>query len=594
MPMLAQPLVQALALAATVVNTTPPSSPHDQLWALFNEEWDWQEAAYPEGATENGDDRFDDRLTDWSIAAIMARHQHERDELKRAEAFDRASLSPDDQLNLELFVYALNDEVGGFRFPRELLQLNQLDSPPSEIGQLARAIPRAHVKDLENFLARLKAVPAQIDQQIALLRQGAKMGVTPPQITLGEIPKLLASHTPADPTQSPIYLTVFADLPATVPDADKARLQAQAKEILSGQVIPAYRKLAAFAKDEYVPKARKTLAAMDLPDGKAWYAYDVEDQTTTHKTPDEIHAIGLAEVDRIQKEMDAVQKQTGFKGDRQAFFEFLKKDKRFYFTSADALLSGFRDIAKRIDPVLPQHFKTLPRLTYGVQAMPDYQARTSPAAYYEPGSPDVGRPGYFMANTYDLKSRPKWAMEDLTLHEAVPGHHLQIARAQELGKLPKFRRYTFYNAFGEGWALYCEGLGDELGLYKDPYSKLGQLSGEMWRAVRLVVDTGIHSEGWTREQAIAFFHDHTGQPELNARVEVDRYIVWPGQALGYKIGQLDIRALRAEAEQKLGDRFDEREFHDQILGAGALPLSVLDRRIHDWISSQGLGQPTPN
>ncbi|MGH9121389.1 MAG: DUF885 domain-containing protein, partial [Acidimicrobiales bacterium] len=334
-------------------------------------------------------------------------------------------------------------------------------------------------------------MPAQIDQQISLLQQGLKMGVTPPQVTLSEVPRLLASHTPDDPAQSPLYKTVFAELPATIPDADKARLQAKAREILAGQVIPAYRKLAAFAKGQYVPGARKGLAATDLPDGKAWYAYDVEEQTTTTKSPDEIHAVGLAEVDRIQKEMDAVQKQTGFKGDRNAFFDFLKKDKRFYYTTAADLLIGFRDIAKRIDPMLPMHFKTLPRLTYGVQAMPDYQAKTSPAAYYEPGAPDVGRPGYFMANTYDLKARPKWAMEDLTLHEAVPGHHLQISRAQELRTLPKFRRYSWYNAYGEGWALYCEGLGDELGLYKDPYSKFGQLSGEMWRAVRLVVDTGL-------------------------------------------------------------------------------------------------------
>jgi len=581
------PILYALVVAASVVNTAPSKSPHDQLWALFTDEWDWQAAAHPEGATENGDDRFDDRLTDWSIAAIMARHHHERETLQRAEGFDRSSLNPDDQLNLELFLYALREEVEGFRFPNELLQLNQLDSPASELGELARAVPRGHVKDLESFLTRLKAVPAQVDQQIALLQQGLKMGVTPPRVTLSEVPKLLANHTPSDPAQSPIYLTVFADLPATIPDADKARLQAEAKEILAGQVIPAYRKLEAFAEQEYLPKARQTLAATDLPDGKAWYAHQISAQTTTGKTAEEIHAIGLAEVDRIQTEMDEAQKRTGFKGDRKAFL-----DKRFYYPTKEALLAGFRDIAKRIDPQLPPHFKTLPRLTYGVEAMPDYQAKSSPAAFYEPGAPDVGRAGNFMANTYDLKSRPKWAMEDLTLHEAVPGHHFQIARAQELGKLPKFRRYTFYNAFGEGWALYCESLGDELGLYKDPYSKFGQLSAEMWRAVRLVVDTGIHAKGWTREQAIAFFHDHTGQPELNARVEVDRYIVWPGQALGYKIGELDIKALRAAAEQSLQERFDEREFHDQILGSGALPLAILDRRIHDWIDSQSKGQPS--
>ncbi len=351
------PILYALALAATVVNTAPATSPHDQLWALFSEEWDWQLAASPEGATELGDDRFADRLTDWSIAAIMQRHQHEREMLKRAESFDRASLPSDDQLNLDLFLYAMRAEVEGFRFPSELLQLNQLDSPPSEIAQLARAIPRGHVKDLESFLTRLKAVPAQVDQQIALLRQGAKMGVTPPLVTLSEVPRLLANHTPDDPAQSPIYLTVFAELPATIPDADKARLQAQAKEILAAQVIPAYRKLQAFAVSEYLPKARRTLAASDLPDGKAWYAHEIRVNTTTEKTAEEIHAIGLAEVDRIQKEMDESQQRTGFKGDRKAFFDFLKKDKRFYYPTKEALLAGFRDIAKRIDPQLAPHFQ---------------------------------------------------------------------------------------------------------------------------------------------------------------------------------------------------------------------------------------------
>ena len=588
--------MRTLALALLAVTAPPtgtiPKTPHDQLVALFEAQWDWQAQAYPELATETGDDRFDDKLTDFSPAALAQRQQHEREVLERVKGFDRSALSPEDRLNLDLFLYPLQQEVDSFRFHGEYLQLNQLESPASDLAQLARAIPRGHVKDLENFLARLRAVPAQVDQQIALLRQGLALGITPPQVTLKTLPVLLANHVPSDPTHSPLYETVFAELPSTLPAAAQARLQAEARDVLKTQVIPAYRKLKRFAEAEYVPKARQTLGASDLPDGKAWYAHDIDVQTTTAKTPDEIHAIGIAEVARLEQQMTAVQQGTGFRGSRQAFFAFLKKDPRFFYGSKAELVTGFRDIAKRIDPELPQHFKTLPRLTYGVSPMPDYEAASAPAAYYEPGAPDVGRAGTFMANTYDLKSRPKWAMEDLTLHEAVPGHHLQIARAQELTELPKFRRYAQYNAYVEGWALYCESLGDELGLYKDPYSKFGQLSAEMWRAVRLVVDTGLHAKGWTRAQAVQFFREHTGQTELNVQVEVDRYLVWPGQALGYKLGQLEIRGLRTEAEQALGEKFNERDFHDEVLGAGPLPLPILAQRVRGWIVAQAAGLKT--
>lgn len=581
----------ALLLAASAPTPTPapaaaPSSAHDKLWALFDEEWDWSEQAFPENATENGDSRYDSELTDWSFAGIAKRHQHERDMLTRAEAFDRKGLSPEDLLNLDLFIYPLKIGVEGQRFPDELLQISQLDSPPADFASLGRAIPRGKVSDLEHFLTRLSRLPAQIDQQIELLKRGAAMGVTPPRATLADLPKLLANHTPADPAQSPIYLTVFADLPDSIPAADQARLQAAAKAVLQSQVIPAFKKLSAYVVKDYLPKTRTTLGATDLPDGAAWYAYDVKLQTTTDQTPDQIHAIGLAEVARLDGLIAENRKTAGFKGTQAAYFKFLKTDPRFFYTTKEALLEGYRDIAKRIDPQLPLHIKTLPRLTYGVLPMPDYQAKTSPAAFYEPGAPDTGRAGNFMANLYDLKSRPKWAMVDLTLHEAVPGHHLQIARAQELGELPKFRRYGGYTAYVEGWALYCESLGDELGMLKDPYDKFGQLSAEMWRAVRLVVDTGLHAKGWSREKAVAFFMQHTGQPELNAKVEIDRYLIWPGQALGYKIGELTLKRLRAEAERALGDHFDERAFHDQVLGAGALPLSVLEQRIHDWIAAQ--------
>jgi uncharacterized protein (DUF885 family) len=569
----------------TLVLLSAAPSGHAALWSLFDEEWDWSAKAYPEAATENGDERFNDRLTDWSPKAIEGRKAHEAAMLARAVAFEKSGLTPGDQLNLDLFVYGLRLTVDGFRFPEEELQLDQLDSPQANLGQLARAIPRRQPKDYDDFLARLRQVPTLIEQVTALLEKGLESGVTPPRVTLKELPKLFAEHTPDDPTQNPLYKTVFEEMPGISP-ADQDRLRAEAKRVIAEQVVPAYKKLAAFAVKRYIPGARKTLAASQLPDGKAWYEYDIRSMTTTAMTAEEIHALGLQEVARLDGLLDKLRVDSGFQGDRAAFFKLLKTDPRFFYTDEASLVTGFRDIAKRIDPELPKHFGTLPRLTYGVQPMPAYEARTAPAAFYEPGSPEAGRAGVFMANTFDLSARPKWAMEDLTLHEAVPGHHLQIALAEELGDLPRFRRYGSYTAFTEGWALYCESLCQELGLCKDPYSHFGQLSAEMWRAVRLVVDTGIHSKGWTREQAIRFFSEHTGQSDLNARVEVDRYIIWPGQALAYKIGELDIQRLRHKAEAQLGARFDERAFHDNILGAGSVPLPILETRFDAWLANQ--------
>ncbi len=577
-----------LALALSAVLAAAPS-PHAALWAMFAEQWDWQEAAYPEQATENGDDRFDDRLTDWSPAAIAARQAHEREMLARAEAFDPEGLDAEDRLDLELFRYPLRQEIEGFRFHDEYLQLNQIDSPPGNLAELARAVPRRRVADYENCLTRMRAIPAYIDQILALLRRGLAAGITPPRVVLERAPAQLENHVGADPEENPLYEAVFATLPATIDPAQQRRLRAEAIAVLRERVLPAYRELLAFVRDTYVPNARTTLGFTALPDGAAWYRHEIEVQTTTEKTPAEIHALGLAEVARLDAAMERARRDAGFPGDQRAFFHFLATDPRFFYRDAAALLTGYRDIAKRIDAGLPRLFGTLPRLTYGVSAMPAYEAKTAPAAFYEPGSPEAGRSGTFLANSYDLASRPKWAMVDLTLHEAVPGHHLQIALAQELTGLPKFRRFAMYNAFLEGWALYCESLGGELGVLESPYDRFGQLSAEMWRAVRLVVDTGLHAMGWTREEAVRYFIDHTGQPELNARVEVDRYLVWPGQALGYKLGQLEIRALREQAEKALGPRFDERAFHDEVIGAGALPLPILKARVERWIAGQAGG-----
>jgi uncharacterized protein (DUF885 family) len=374
-----------------------------------------------------------------------------------------------------------------------------------------------------------------------------------------------------------------------MPEPVRADLRNKAEKILKQNVLPALGKLHDFISAKYIPGARESIAATAMPNGKAWYAYNVRTLTTTSLTPQEIHELGLREVKRIRAEMDKVIIESGFKGTFDEFLVFLRKDSQFYYKTADELLRAYRDIAKRADPELIKLFGKLPRLPYGVKAIPSFSEKSQTTAYYEPGSLPAGRPGFFCANTYALDTRPKWEMEALTLHEAVPGHHLQISLSQEMEEAPEFRKYGSYTAFVEGWGLYAESLGPELGFYKDPYMKFGQLTYEMWRAIRLVVDTGMHSMGWTRQQAIDYFLENAGKNEHDITVEVDRYIVWPGQALAYKIGQLKILELRKTAQRKLGDRFDIRKFHDVVLGSGSLPLDILEAQVNEWIAAQSTG-----
>ncbi len=391
-----------------------------------------------------------------------------------------------------------------------------------------------------------------------------------------------------DPEKNAL-LKPFTEFPVQIPETNRVRLRQEAAVVLKEKVAPAFAKLHEFLVKTYLPGARESVGMSALPDGPAWYAYNVRARTTTTLTPQQIHEIGLAEVKRIRAEMDTVIEQSGFKGSFAEFSTFVRTDPQFYYTNAGDLLTGYRDIAKRIDPELPRLFGRLPRLTYGVVPIPDYAAKSQTSAYYMPGSPSAGRAGNFFANTYALNTRAKWEMESLTLHESVPGHHLQIALAQEMENEPEFRKQGSYTAFVEGWGLYAESLGGEIGLYKNPYSKYGQLTFEMWRAIRLVVDTGIHSLGWTRQQAIDYFLANSSKSEHEVAVEVDRYIVWPGQALAYKIGQLKIRELREYATRELGDKFDVRQFHDQVLDNGALPLDVLETRIKSWVKEQKSG-----
>jgi uncharacterized protein (DUF885 family) len=418
------------------------------------------------------------------------------------------------------------------------------------------------------------------------MRKGMEEGVMPPKVILREVSQQMSLQIHEDVTRTPVYQAAFQQMPSSIPGADQDRLREEGKAALRDSVVPAIRKLQAFFLKEYEPKARNTVGISALADGEAWYAVRVKTMTTTDLSADQIHEIGLSEVKRIRAEMEEAMRRTKFHGDLQAFFNFLRTDPQFFFKDKELLLLTYRDIAKRIDPELPKLFRTLPRMPYGVVPVPAYSEKSQTTAYYQPGSVDSGRAGYFYANTYDLKSRPKWEMEALTLHEAVPGHHLQIAIAQELRDVPNFRRFGGYTAFVEGWGLYAESLGPEIGLYRDPYSKFGQLTYEMWRAIRLVVDTGMHAKGWTRDQAIRLFQQNTGKTQHDIEVEVDRYIAWPGQALAYKLGELKIKELRAYATQQLGDQFDLRDFHDQVLGAGPLPLSVLDARIRQWVAEQ--------
>ncbi len=581
--------IRALVLSLSLFSSTEAlrTSPEaDKLDVLIDSEWQRRLADEPTLATRIGDRRYNDRWEDRSLEAIAARRAHSQDVLARIKAIDRAQLSPTAQLNYDLFLRNASSRVEEERFHGEYLPINTRYGPYSEIAEVVRLTPLAKVKDYEDLVKRLRAFPTLVDQTIVLMRKGMEAGVMPPKVILREVSQQMTLQIHEDVTRTPVYQTAFQQMPSSISVADQDRLREEGKSALRDSVVPAIRKLQTFFLKEYEPKARNTVGISSLPDGEAWYAVRVKTMTTTDLSADQIHEIGLSEVKRIRAEMEEAMRRTKFHGDLQAFFNFLRTDPQFFFKDKELLLLTYRDIAKRIDPELPKLFRTLPRMPYGVVPVPAFSEKSQTTAYYQPGSVDSGRAGYFYANTYDLKSRPKWEMEALTLHEAVPGHHLQIAIAQELRDVPNFRRFGGYTAFVEGWGLYAESLGPEIGLYRDTYSKFGQLTYEMWRAIRLVVDTGMHAKGWTRDQAIRLFQQNTGKTQHDIEVEVDRYIAWPGQALAYKLGELKIKELRAYATQQLGDQFDLRDFHDQVLGAGPLPLSVLDARIRQWVAEQ--------
>jgi len=543
---------------------------------LFDRQWEHLMEEHPEAATATGWPDGHDRWTDLSIDAVERRRGEVGRFLAEADAIDPSGLDDVDRTSLEMFKALERAEIDAAAFPGDYVPIHQMGGPQVDAAFLLGIMGTATRKECDDVVSRLRRLPAVVDQTIELMARGRAMGVTPPAVCLREVPTQLAGYLDADATTNPLLAAVAAG-----PDD----LREEAAAIVAETCVPAYRRLHDAFVDDYLPACRDTIALTDLPDGADWYAERVRYHTTTDLSPQEIHDIGLAEVRRIVAEMDEVMAQTGFTGDRAAFSDHLQHDPTHFFSTEDDLLGFYRDIAKRIDPGVVRLFSRLPRLPFGIIPVPPEQAPSQPAAYYMPGSLELGRAGMFYANTYDLASRPRWNMESICLHEAVPGHHFQISLAQETEGLPMFRRQSIScTAYIEGWGLYCESLGAELGLFEDPYQRFGALDAELMRACRLVLDTGMHALGWTRDQAIDFFVEHSPSPKHELVVEVDRYLVIPGQALAYKVGSLKIQELRARSAAALGEAFDVRAFHDEVLRHGALPLGMLERIIDEWIA----------
>ncbi len=574
------------ALAAAETNAAS-----QQLHALFAEDWEHTMERSPTWASELGDRRWNDRWDDLSLATAEREQQRTQATLQRLLSIPRAQLSEGDRLNFDLFKFQTELGLEEYRQRTFLLAISQRGGIQTA-DELADSLRFENVKDYEDWLTRLGRFPVLMDQTIALLRQGVRERRVQTKITMKRVPAQIAKQIVAKPEDSPFFKP-FATFPAAVAPADRERLTAAARRAVSDSVIPAYRRLQKFFDDEYFPACFDGVGAWQWPDGTNTYAFLARKFTTTKLTPQEIHDLGLREVKRIGDEMQRVMEQVGFKGTRPEFFHHLRSDPKFYCRTPAELLTEYRATAKRVDPQLVRFFKVLPRVPYGVEPIPDKIAPDTTAAYYRVLAADGSRAGTYFVNLYKPEMRPRYEMMALTLHEAVPGHHLQFALAFEQGELPKFRRYGgegVYTAYIEGWALYAESLGDEMGLYDDPYSKFGQLTYEMWRAVRLVVDTGMHAFKWERQRAIDYFLANAAKSELDVTNEVDRYISWPGQALAYKIGELKIKELRAAATRELGAKFDLRDFHDLLLKSGAVPLEVLEQNVREWIGRMKAGR----
>jgi len=574
--------VALLSSISCGVASEAPDGEAARLHDLFGREWEFRLEQNPRLATRVGRHEWNDRLADVSLPALEHRVERTREFLAELDAIDVGSLEDEDRISYQIFRTQLETRVSDFEFGAYQIPFNADSGFHMAMASLARNAPLVTTEDYENFIARLRAVPTFFEQHIDNMRSGIERGMTQPRAVLTGYEDTMSAHIVSGAEDS-VFFAPFVELPTTVPASAHERLAVEGADAIMEAVVPAYRALYDFFVDEYLPNARTTLGASELPDGEAYYAAQIRHFTTLDLTAEEIHDIGLAEVERIQTEMLAVIAEVGFDGGFADFLEFLRTDPRFYPETGEALLKEASYIAKRMDAQLPRFFKTLPRLPYGVEPVPDHIAPKYTAGRYV-GAPKGGtRPGYYWVNTYKLDSRTLYTLEALTLHEAVPGHHLQNALNNEQDGLPPFRQFSYLSAFGEGWGLYSEFLGLEAGFYTDPYSNFGRLTYEMWRAARLVVDTGVHAMGWTRDQVLDYLTSHTALSVHECTTETDRYISWPGQALAYKIGELKIRELRRKAEEALAEEFDIREFHDAVLVNGSIPLPVLEEQIDRFI-----------
>lgn len=578
------PLFLMLACGWPLLCAAQSQTSADRLHDLFKEEWEYELRTSPEMATMLGDNRYNDRLDDRSEEFQRTDLEQRKKFLTAFQGVQAKELSAQDALSLKLMIRNLQEDIEGAQFKNWEMPVNQMGGPHLHFVSMVTMIPFNSVDDYENYLSRLQQIPHAMEQVTSNMRQGMKDRLMPPRYLLEKV--VVEAQEVADKKgmESP-FAKPLEKFPAGVSDADQQRLRAGILEAISKEVVPAYQKFAAFVKSDYAPQGRTDPGVWALPDGAARYRYQIRRITTTDLTPDRIHEIGLKQLKQTEAEMLALAHKLGF-SDLASLNDHIRKDRSLYATSGQQLVDLYTKYARQMEEKLPQMFGRLPNNKLDIVPMDPFRAKNAVPADYSPGAADGSRHGRINVNEWDPEHRLLLNVEPIAYHEGVPGHHLQISTAQELTDLPEFRRHGDYTAFIEGWALYSERLGKEMGFYQDTYSDYGRLENEMWRAIRLVIDTGVHEKRWSRDRMVEYFHRYTAMDEPNVQSEVDRYIAWPGQALAYKLGQLEILKLREDARQKLGDKFDLRAFHDEVLGSGPLPLDVLDSRVEAWIAAQ--------
>jgi uncharacterized protein (DUF885 family) len=583
---IAIPAAKASAAGRAVTDAqSAPESRRQQLLSLFDEEWQYRLRTNPEWSTGLGDKRYNDRLSDESPAFFSSDVEEKQKFLARFEAIDPSGLSHQDSLSRELMIRELRQEIEGAKFKRWEMPVNQMAGPHLELPDLVTLTPFNTVTDYDNYLVRLNHIPLLLDQVTTNMHQGMRDHLMPPRYLLEKV--AVEAHDIAGKTgENSPFAKPVKEFPASIPLAEQQRLREAILAAITNQVLPAYQRFAIFVRDEYAPAGRTEPGIWALPDGAERYRFAIRRITTTDMTPEQIHELGLKQIDQIEEEMLAVAHKLGFK-DLASLNQHIKNERSLYATSGQQLLDLYGNYVREMEPELPKLFGRVPKSKLVAIPMEASRSKNAVPADYTEGTADGSRPGHINVNEWDPEHRLVLNVEAIAYHEGIPGHHLQLSLAQELPDLPSFRKHAGYTAFVEGWALYAERLGKEVGRYQDPYSDYGRLENEMWRAIRLVIDTGVHEKHWSREQMLDYFHRYTAMDEPNVQSEVDRYIAWPGQALAYKLGQLEILKLREKTRQKLGDKFDIRAFHDEVLGNGALPLDVLDSEVNAWISGQG-------